>query len=96
MDLLQFIPTGRANARSTEELMRLWGCQDARAVRQMIHDLRVSGNVVCSTTEGGGGYYLPDSKIELLRFCRSMRSRINEIQKALASAERIISNFQGE
>lgn len=84
-DLLKYIPVGEKNAISTSALRALSGMASNRAVTLAIHDLRESGNVICSDTRG---YFIPASPAEAAHFIRSMYSRIREIRRAVRAAEK--------
>lgn len=94
MTLLDYIPTGAENAIPAKHLCELSGFSNVRAMQREIHHLREQGNIILSSTENQGGYYLPASPHEIARFVRSMQSRIREIKKAMRAAERYTHSGQ--
>ena len=85
-ELLRYIPFGRANAIQAKELAQMAGIKDVRTLSAEIHRLRESGRLIISATDCPHGYFQPKNKHEVAMFCRSMQSRINEIQKAVRPA----------
>lgn len=96
MKITDFIPTGRENKIDSDTLADLCGLPDIRSLRAAIHALRVKGHVILSTTEGGGGYYLPSCPDEVYEYYRSMSSRAAETAKAAESAKRWIDENSGQ
>lgn len=84
------IPTGRENAITTNDLMRLNGYSDKRKLRQDIRSLRIAGEVILSTTKNKGGYYRPKDKDELRQFIRQEEKRAKSIFYALKTARRML------
>ena len=85
-ELLRYIPFGRNNAIQARELVQMTDYKTVRALTQEIHRLRESGELIISATDTPYGYFRPENRQEVVMFCRSMQSRINEIQKALRPA----------
>lgn len=95
MNILDFIPYGKENAVSQEELaIRMH--TDKRTVRQLVYSVRVRGAVICSTCEGEptAGYYRPISANEAMPYVRMQRSRIASAEAALRSAEDFIARVE--
>ena len=88
--LLEYIPTGRENAVPAKELARRAGYKDARSLQADIHNLRVNGALIFSTTEPPGGYYLSQDKQEAVCFVRSMEGRQKQIGRAIQAAKAYI------
>lgn len=94
MDILKFIPYGKKNAISNEELaVRL--NTDKRTARKLVHHARVMGANICSTCEGEptAGYYIPLSVEEAIPYRKMQRSRIASASAALKPTEDFINNF---
>lgn len=93
MNIIDFIPFGRENAISMEELAHRIG-RDKRTARNYVFTARRRGNVICSTCCGNGsdGYYLPVSVKEVIPYVRMQQSRIESAKLALKSAEDYINN----
>lgn len=94
--LIDYIPHGAENAITAKELARKAGFATVRDLQSNIHDLRVNGEVICSKTDHPAGYYIPDTKEELERFCKSMNSRSREISLAVKSAKKMIRRIEVE
>lgn len=58
MDILDLIPTGKANAITRKDLAAATGLDD-RSMREAIEQLRHNGHLICS--KATGGYYQPDN-----------------------------------
>lgn len=86
MKVYDSIPFGRANAITAKELTKQTGYPNVRTLQQEIHRLRESGSLILSATDFPQGYYRPENHHEILMFCRSMQSRITEIEKAVRPA----------
>lgn len=85
-DLFDLLPTGEENAIPGRELARLLKCH-YRDVTKSINYLRQQGAVICSSS---AGFFKPADDAELIRFVRTMHSRVREIRAAAASAEKLI------
>ena len=92
MALLDYIPTGEANAITTAELLQLTGIPSVRALRKEIHQLREQGHIICASMEPPAGYYLAENPQEAARFVRSMESR-REIGRAIKATKQYTSSF---
>lgn len=86
------LPTGKENAVSTEELVRVIGCGSARELQQYIAQERKAGAVICSSTTGG--YYLPANQIEMAEFCRTLENRARNTLIALESTKKAMEGQQ--
>ena len=96
MALLDYIPTGEANAVTTAELLRLTGIPSVRALRKEIHQLREQGHIICASTDPPAGYYIAADRQEAARFVPSMESRRREIGRAIKAAKKYIQGAGGE
>ena len=81
---------GRKNAVSRKTLTGLTGLSD-RKLRATIENERRSGELICSHMEPGGGYYLPETAVELRAYVSEQRSRIQSQILALAPLERALN-----
>lgn len=80
------LPTGKENAVSTEELVRVIGCGSARELQQYIAQERKAGAVICSSTTGG--YYLPANYGEMAEFYKTLENRAMNTLIALQSTKK--------
>lgn len=97
MTIIDFIPTGRANAITADELAARTGTSK-RDVRKQILHARCNGEPICSSSESGnfGGYYLPANAEEAQVYYRQQTSRINSGMRALSAIERFIEERDTE
>lgn len=93
--VLNYIPFGRENAVSMEELSIRMRC-DKRAARAAVFKARCKGAVICSTCDGDSsdGYYRPISAEEALPYVNMQRKRIASAKAALRSAEDFINDVE--
>lgn len=90
--ILYMLPTGKENAITTEELVKLSGCGSARELQKQIAFEREHGALICSGA--GRGYWRPKDYKELLEFVRIMDAKSRNIQKATEGAKKIL--LQGD
>ena len=97
MTISDFIPVGRANAITADELAARTGTSK-RDVRKQILHARCNGEPICSSSENGGfsGYYLPSDAEEAQVYYRQQTSRINSGMRALSAVERFIAERDTE
>lgn len=92
----ELLNTGKANAMTTNQIMRVCGFKRKRDVSEQIAHERANGAIICSTTTEGGGYYLPADRMEILEFVHSMDGRAIKIFKAVKSAKRYLKIPEGQ
>ncbi len=80
--LMTYLSEGEENAITARALACILGASE-REVTRCINGLRCGGAVICST---GDGFFLPSSVQDVEKFCRTMRSRQKEIERATKSA----------
>ena len=86
------LPTGKENAITTQELVKLSGCGSARELQKQIAFERERGAIICSGA--GRGYWRPKDYKELREFVRIMDAKSRNIQKATEGAKKIL--LQGD
>ena len=91
--LLKALPTGRAQAIKKVDLMHtLYQCgfpMDERAFRDLVHDLRQGGHLICSTTSEPAGYYMAADRSEFDEFSdRELLARIRDLAKTISTMRR--------
>lgn len=79
MNIIDYIPYGRENAVSRQELVMRTGMSD-RAVRKAIQLLREDGEIILSSSHGKG-YWRSDSASEIGRYIAENKSRIRKLYK---------------
>lgn len=82
------LPTGKENAITTEELVKLSGCGSARELQKQIAFEREHGALICSGA--GRGYWRPKDNWEVREFVRIMDAKSRNIQKATEGAKKIL------
>lgn len=88
IDIMDYIPRGKDNAVTREQLVEQTGIKD-RTVRRMIHKKRQQGEIIISSTRGKG-YYLPLTRDDAEGFIRQQKSYIKHIQESITKAERLL------
>ena len=86
---------GRDNAISSRDLAEALGFQTVRDLQKQIERERAAGAVILSDCHGGG-YYLSDDPVELLRFTRTLNARARNTIKAAQSAQRALDAAAGQ
>lgn len=86
---------GRDNAIPSRDLAEALGFQTVRDLQKAIERERASGAVILSDCHGGG-YYLSDDPVELLRFTRTLNDRARNTIKAAQSAQRALDAATGQ
>lgn len=90
----EFLPRGKENAISTENLCKVTGIIDKRALQQEIARERAEGALILS--HYSGGYYLPCSRSEVAEFVRTLENRAKNTFVALRSARRYLRTTEGQ
>lgn len=85
MKIIELLSCGVENAVKTSDLARMVGLPE-RVIRRMIHNERLAGAPILSTTSDG--YFLPGNNNEAFRCVRSLRNRGNEILRAADAIEK--------
>lgn len=95
MTIIDFIPTGRANAITADELAARTGTSKREVRKQILH-ARCNGEPICSSSDSGNlcGYYLPLDAAEAQIYYRQQRSRLDSGIRALAAVEKFIKEVQ--
>ena len=91
-----FLAEGKRNAVSSQQLANLAGCKSVRELQTVIAQARAAGEVILSTCENGGGYFLPENRDEVLEFIRTLESRGRNTLGALRSARNYLKSCGGE
>ena len=92
---LQFIPNGKRNALSMQEISKRTG-NSLRKTRKMVEAARKVGIPLCSDCDrSGGGYYFPTDVSEALPCRQQMRARITSGVQSLKAIEKYIAENGG-
>ena len=85
---------------TTADLLRMTGLRNARELRTQIAREREEGFLILSSCRGSGGYYLPaegaEGRLEIERFCNSIRARAVNTLKVLQSARKALGVLEGQ
>ncbi len=83
----ELLPTGKENAVKSQKLADLIGCKSIRELQQIIAEERAMGSVILSTSQNGGGYFLPQNEMEVREFVQTLQNRGKHTLAALESAK---------
>ena len=92
----ELLNRGKENAITTDELMRACHLEHRRDLTMQIARERAAGALICSTTSGQGGYYLPESREEVAEFINSMSNRAKNTFKAVKAAREYLKQIDGQ
>jgi len=81
MNIENYIPHGRANAITKDELLNNSGLND-RALRREIEEARNERGILICCEQDGKGYYQAETITELMRQYRQMTSRAMSLLKS--------------
>lgn len=90
--IIDMLPKGKAQAVKMSTLAAALHISD-RDVRKLIHEARCNGAVIIGDNNG---YYLPDSREELLPYYLAARKRSVSGLKSLKAAKRKLEEFKGQ
>jgi len=94
VSIVDLLKTGKENAISTKELLRLSGCKNTRTLQERIAEERSAGTIICSGS--GAGYWLPKNRKEIEDFCKTMEKRAKNIFNATRSARKVLELPEGQ
>lgn len=92
----ELLNRGKENAITTEELVIACHFKNSRELTMQIAKERGEGALICSKTSGQGGYYLPESKEEVIEFINSMSSRARNTFNAVKWARKYLRQIEGQ
>ena len=85
--ILDYIPEGRENAVSMRYLAIILNT-DARTIRSMVHNARISGHVIIGDDSG---YFKPVYEEDLIRWISKETAALRSKNKALQSARNALT-----
>ncbi len=94
MNIVDFIPTGKENAITRSDLVRILNLPD-RKVREMIETARKDGALILNDQDGAG-YYISEDVGELKRQLHSNHSRAMSVLRQNTHLRRKIKELEGE
>lgn len=86
VSIAELLPIGKTNAIKTNDLVKYFNGISVRKLRERISYERKKGQIICSTKENGGGYYLTGNKAELREFVEWASQEAKSLQEAIKSA----------
>ena len=92
MNIVDLIPTGKANAITRERLCSLTGLRD-RAVRKLIEIARIEGAIILNAQDGAG-YYISDNPVDIRRQIATNNSRAMAILKQQKCLRRRLAEIE--
>jgi hypothetical protein len=94
MNIVDLIPTGKANAITRAQLCALTGLRD-RAVRKLIEIARIEGAIILNAQDGAG-YYISDNPIDIRRQIAQNNSRAMAILKQQKCLRNRLAEIENE
>lgn len=92
----EYLKIGKENAIRSKALAEICGFRSVRELQAAIEKERRAGAVILSTSQDGGGYYLPASKDEVKAFVRTLQHRAKNTMLAAESARQLLAKIGGE
>lgn len=94
-EILRFIPRGKQNAISMEQLSSLTGWT-LRETRSAIYQARCAGALICSSCDRfASGYFQPETESEVRAYKAMQESRIRSAARAVRSARQYLKAKEG-
>jgi len=84
--IMDLLPTGEANAISAKQLTDLCGYRYTRDLQKAIEALRLDGEIIASTCQNGGGYFIPSTDLELRQYVQTVRNRALNSLRSVSGA----------
>jgi DNA-binding IscR family transcriptional regulator len=92
----ELLKHGKENATTTAALLQALGIKEKRELTCIIEAERNQGIIICSTTGGKGGYYLPKNKQEIAEWSNSMSRRACNTFNAIKGARQALKQYDGQ
>lgn len=96
MKVLDSLFVGKENAIQSKPLAKALGFGTVRALQRAIESERAAGAVILSTTQDGGGYYLPSTEQEIHEFVHTLSNRARHTAHAMRSAQNMLDEQTGQ
>ena len=92
----QLLLPGAENAVTTRQLLAATGIRHVADLQKQIERERAAGALILSKCFDGGGYYLPASRDEIVRYERTLRRRALSTLRTLRAARRVLKDVDGQ
>ena len=92
--VIDFLKRGKENAIPSRAFAKMVGCKNVRDLQTLVSQERQQGAVILSTSQGGGGYYLPADAGEVREFVRTLDARARHTFLALRSARKKLKELE--
>lgn len=90
--IVDILPKGEKNAIPAAMLAKQVGVSQRR-LRELVTEERKNGGVILSSIKG---YFIPESREEILAFMRVMDKRARHTFLAIQSARRMLNEIEGQ
>ena len=92
--IYQLIPFGYDQRIPTEQLTNVSGFKTPRHLQKHLELLKTNGAVICSASQGGGGYFRPQTIGELRAYIRTCENRAKNTFRSLKSARQMLRGLE--
>ena len=94
--IFQLIPHGYDQRVLTKQLTSIGEFKTPRHLQRHIELLRNSGAVIASTCQDGGGYYIPQTALELRMYIQTCENRAESTLRSLEAAKQALKQMESE
>lgn len=91
-ELYKLLPSGRSEAKPSQEIAKAARITDMRVFRHYIELLRKDGMVICSCNRG---LFKPESRGDILQWLAITKARAKTLSEICESAERALGQIPG-
>ena len=96
IDIVKLLPVGEENAIPSKQLADMCEFTSVRELQKTIESLRCNGEIIASTCQNGGGYFIPGNEMELRAFVRTLENRAKNTIRSLGSAKQALREYERE
>ena len=94
LNILDFLPTGEENAIPAKQLAAHCGFRSVRDLQKAIEALRLNGEIIASTCQNGGGYFIPKDERELRAYVHTVERRATNSFRSLQGAKQALQEME--
>lgn len=95
MSVLDFIPSGAANAVTAERIAEQMGIE-VRAVRRLVQVERLKGWPICASCEEPLGYFMATESAEVEKYVKSLKRRLRNIIATYTAMQGMLDGMTGQ